>query len=196
VREIHSIVPGVTVHVTSALTGMGLENLTPYLQEGRTAVFLGSSGVGKSTIINSLYGNNILRTSEIRDSDETGKHITTSRQMIIMPGGGIVIDTPGLREIEPWTSTGKQSQSFTDIEEIARACRFNNCRHDQEPDCAVKQAVEGGRLDPDRYRNYLKMLRESEHLAAKQSRRVKIEESRWVKHMPRKFIRSLKDSRQ
>lgn len=170
VEEVKSSALGVPVCPMSAAENQGLDVLNEYLIAGRTAVFLGSSGVGKSTIINGLLGTDQLRVQEVREDDQRGRHTTTHRELIILPTGGIVIDTPGLREIQVWTDKEGLSRTFHDIEEFAESCRFRDCKHQGEPGCAVQQAIEDGTLDAKRFRNYLKLQKELEFLALRQEK--------------------------
>jgi ribosome biogenesis GTPase len=163
-EAIREVAFGVSVLVISAQENRGLEALEPYLSSTQTTVFLGSSGVGKSTIINRLLGEDRIKTHEVREYDSRGRHTTTFRQMLFLPGGGIVIDTPGLRELQLWDDGGL-SRTFADIEELVGQCRFTDCRHETEPGCAVREAIKDGRLSEDRYRRYLKLQKENRFLA-------------------------------
>lgn len=165
---------GVPICATSALQNEGLNDLRAHLGPGRTIALLGSSGVGKSTLINSLLGAEVLRTGPLREHDQRGRHTTTHREMILMPGSGILIDTPGLREIQIWGEEESVTRAFEDIEELGRQCRFRNCSHQSEPGCAIREAIEAGDLDPKRYRNYLRLLREAEILSVRRSQRARI----------------------
>jgi ribosome biogenesis GTPase len=157
VGEVESIAVGAPVVFTSAVTGQGLDELRAQLDGNRTAAVLGSSGVGKSTLINRLVGEERLETYETR-SDDVGRHITTRRELVLVPGGGMVIDTPGLREIIPWDADTESV--FDDIAALSQACRFRNCSHAAEPGCAVRGALASGELDIDRLRSYERMQRE------------------------------------
>jgi len=182
VAEIESIAIGVPVHPISAVAGTGLAVFSDYLTTGKTAAFLGSSGVGKSTIINSLLGAERLKVGEVREYDGRGRHTTSFRELILLPGGGIVIDTPGMREIQVWGDDEGLKQAFDDIQALALQCRFTDCNHHTEPGCAVKKAVLDGTLDPDRLRSYMKLKRELQYLAARQSFKASIiEKNRWKK---------------
>lgn len=170
--------PGAPVHAISAATGEGIEQLDRYLSGGRTAVFLGSSGVGKSTIINRLLGCDAIRTAEVSGYKDRGRHTTTSREMYLLQNGGIVIDTPGLCELQIWGGGEGISQTFGDIEELSYHCRFNDCRHMEEPGCAVRTAVEAGSISAERLRSYHKILREASFHQGRQNVRLRIEEAR------------------
>jgi ribosome biogenesis GTPase / thiamine phosphate phosphatase len=163
---------GVPVYAVSALNGMGLTVLRPYLSAGQTLAFLGSSGVGKSTIINSLLGEERLRVNAVRASDGRGQHTTTHRELILLPGGGIVIDTPGMRALGLWANQDSVERTFEDVDALALECRFKDCAHVTEPGCAVRAAIEEGRLDAARWQNYLKLKRELQHLDARQDRKA------------------------
>ena len=162
-HEVARIAPGVNVHAVSGRTGDGLEELMPYASGGHTVVLMGSSGVGKSTIINTLHHENIQVTREIRMGDERGRHATTYRRLFLMPRGGVLIDTPGLRELHLWDSGGLED-TFEEIARLATACRFRDCRHLAEPGCAVQAEIAAGCFDADRLANFHKMEREQEYL--------------------------------
>jgi ribosome biogenesis GTPase len=157
-----SLAPGVGVHVISGLTGEGLAALMPYFGPGNTSVLVGSSGVGKSTIINSLLRSEIQSTQEIL-SDSRGRHTTTSRRLFPLPAGGVLIDTPGIRELHLWDSGGLEN-AFEDISRLAAECRFSDCRHETEPGCAVREAIAKGNLDEKRVSNLRKLKRELDYL--------------------------------
>jgi len=165
--KVERTAPGAAVHAMSAAAGDGLEALSRYLDHGRTAAFIGSSGVGKSTIINALLGEGSQQTRPVRASDDRGRHTTTSRQMILLPRGGIVIDTPGMRELQLWESGAGLEQTFEDLEALSQRCKFGDCRHRGEPGCAVAQAIEDGALDPARLESYRKLEAELRFLETK-----------------------------
>jgi len=176
VSEVESTIIGVPVHSVSAITNDGLGILNDYLGKGRTVSFLGSSGVGKSTIINSLLGYDRQKTGEVRESDSRGRH-------------GILIDTPGMREIEIWGDEDGLSKAFDDIEELAARCRFNDCSHGNEPGCAVNEALESGKLDPKRFQNYLKLQKELRRLALRKIGK----EAHYQKLQGKKFASMVKE---
>lgn len=157
VADVESITLGVAVHLLSAMEGRGLETVRKYLARGETAAFVGSSGVGKSTIINALAGAQSLRVRPVREGDDRGRHTTTSRQMIFLPGGGIVIDTPGMRELQLWDSSEGVGQAFEDIVTLAQRCKFRDCSHRGEPGCEVEAAILNGLLERERLENYRKL---------------------------------------
>ncbi|MBZ5551689.1 MAG: ribosome small subunit-dependent GTPase A [Acidobacteriia bacterium] len=161
------VAPGAPVHAMSAATGEGLSSVRQYLGAGRTAAFIGSSGVGKSTIINALLGDPLQHVQSVRPSDDRGRHTTTSRQMLVLPDGGIVVDTPGMRELQLWESAVGISQAFEDLEALAQQCRFRDCQHRGEPGCAIPHALADGTLDRARLENYRKMQAELRFLDTK-----------------------------
>jgi len=168
--EAESIAMGFPVITASAQTGLGMDELQKLLHPGKTAVFLGSSGVGKSSIINTVFGRSIRRTQEVRNLGDKGKHTTTTRELLIHPDAGILIDTPGMRELQLW-SDGEDDDSsldaFGDIAALAEGCRFSDCTHTQEPGCRVLDALETGELDASRLASYRKLKRELLFLAEK-----------------------------
>jgi ribosome biogenesis GTPase len=178
VTEVITLAGSVPAHMVSPKTGQGLEHVAAYLTAGHTGALLGSSGVGKSTIINRLLGANVQKTLEVRASDSTGRHATVHRELIVLPGGGLVIDTPGMRELQLWDAGDAVRQTFDDIEALAGGCRFTNCRHREEPRCAVKAAVEDGRLEASRVESYHKLQAEIAYVERQQDERAQIDEKR------------------
>jgi ribosome biogenesis GTPase / thiamine phosphate phosphatase len=161
VAEVEAVALGVPVHVVSAVTGQGCDALRARIGAGMTAVLLGSSGVGKSTLVNRWLGAETMATNETREDDDEGRHTTTHRQLLVLPGGGVVIDTPGLRELQLWdVGSAALDATFADVEELAAECRFADCTHVHEPDCAVLAAVESGELPSERLHSWRKLQRE------------------------------------
>lgn len=156
------VAPGVSIHAVSARTGFGLETLAPYLQPGKTVVFLGSSGVGKSSLVNALAGKEVMTEGGIREDDSKGRHTTTHRQMLMLPGGVMIIDTPGMRELGMWEVSEGLGSAFADVEQFLGKCRFRDCRHDREPGCAIRAAIESGELDAARWESYQNLSNEAE----------------------------------
>lgn len=156
--------PGVPVLATSVRVGLGLDGLAEHLRPGKTAVLLGSSGAGKSTLLNALAGRDLQRVREVRTDDHRGRHTTTTRTLFRLPSGALVIDTPGLREIQLWSDAETVDSSFPDVEAFAAACRFRDCSHGTEPGCAVRKAVESGELAQERVDSWRKLRREAEYL--------------------------------
>lgn len=179
VQEVEAIAFGVPVVAISSVTGAGLDALRSQLGAGVTAALLGSSGVGKSTLVNTFAGEDLLATREIRD-DGRGRHTTTRRELIQLPDGSLVIDTPGMREIQLWVADEGLEEAFEDVTELFARCRFSDCSHDSEPGCAVKEAIADGRLSAERWESYLKLQRELAHLERRLDKRAAAEErKRW-----------------
>jgi len=182
ISEVRSIAEGVDIHPISSIENKGLEELKKYLEGNRTAAVVGSSGVGKSTLINVLTGTDNIPVNEIGDYKDKGKHTTTKRELILMPEGGIIIDTPGMREIQIWEGSDGLSDSFKDVEEYFTQCKFSDCKHDTEPGCAVKKAINSGELDADRFDNYLKLQKEIKWFEIRKDKKAKSDESKkWKK---------------
>lgn len=184
VAEVESVAPGVPVHVISCAQNNGLESLSPYLdKKGHTVALLGSSGVGKSTLTNLLTGKELQQVNEVREGDDRGRHTTTYRELILLPSGAMVIDTPGMRELQLWDAGEGLKDTFADIERLARECRFRDCRHEKEPHCAVQKALREEALDPSRFANYLKLQKELELLAGKDNLEVKLARKSFEKQL-------------
>ena len=167
-REVEAIAVGVDILTTSAMESDGYRQIMPYITQGRTVAFVGSSGVGKSTLINRLLGEERLATDGLRNDDK-GHHTTTHRELLFLPNGAMVIDTPGMRELGMWDAASGVEQTFGDIEELAARCRFRNCSHSGEPGCAVRAALESGHLDARRWLSYQKLKNENSYAADSES---------------------------
>ena len=193
VREVEAVAVGVDVIAVSALAEKGIEQLTPYLKKGLTVAFLGSSGVGKSTLVNLLMGRTVMEVRDVRENDQRGRHTTTHRELFTLPNGAMIIDTPGLRELQLWGSEENLNQAFSEIEKLAESCRFSDCSHDSEPGCAVKSAVEAGDIDEARYANYLKLKKELMYLERRQDEFGRREIRRQSKMMSKMIRRMYRD---
>lgn len=180
--EIKTVAGDVPVHIVSVVSKDGLDELTPYFRHGQTVALLGSSGVGKSTLINHLLGRDVQKVREIREHDGRGQHTTTYRELILLPQGGLVLDTPGMRELHLWDGSESLQQTFDDIETLVLNCRFSDCRHGDEPGCAIREALAAGTIEAARYESYEKLQKELQHIARKQDINAQItEKKRWKK---------------
>jgi ribosome biogenesis GTPase len=168
---------GAPIHVVSAKTGEGLSGLSGYLEKGKTIVLLGSSGVGKSSLVNALAGRDVMAVRAVREDDSKGRHTTTHRQLIVLDSGAMIIDTPGMRELGMWDASQGLCEGFADVEELIALCRFTDCKHHGEPGCAIEEAVESGRLSSGRWEGYLALKKELAFVKRKAGRQ-RAEESR------------------
>jgi ribosome biogenesis GTPase len=178
--EVEQVAFGVPVYAVSNATGEGLDDLRAQLAPGRTIALLGSSGIGKSTIVNRLAGEELLATQDVR-RDGRGRHTTSHRELVLLPGGGVVVDTPGMRELQLWSVDDGLEQTFGDVEALAAECRFGDCAHESEPGCAVRSALASGRLAPERWDSYSKLQRELRALHERMDVRARQERVRRVK---------------
>jgi len=185
VADVASIAQGLPVLAMSAQTGSGIVAMDAFLTAGRTVVLLGSSGVGKSTMVNRLLGHDSRATQPVRESDSRGRHTTTARELLRLPTGALIIDTPGLRELQLWDAADGVAESFADIEQLASECRFRDCRHNNEPGCAVLAAIASGVLDRARWENRRKLEREQEFLRRKMDPEARHESQQKLKVLMR-----------
>ena len=186
--QVEKIALGVPIHIISALNADTISELHPYFTTGVTVALLGSSGVGKSTLINLLLNTEQQKTIATRTGDSKGRHTTTQRQLFMLPNSGMVIDTPGMRELQLWMDEETLAASFSDIKELAQHCKFRDCQHDTEPGCAVQAAITTGKLELSRLIGYSKMRRELQHLATRQ------QENQWQsRKADRKFGKMCRD---
>jgi ribosome biogenesis GTPase len=164
------------------VNNQGLDELLSHIKKGTTGALLGSSGVGKSTIINHLLGKEIQKVQEVRQTDDRGRHTTARRELIMLPSGGLLMDTPGMRELQLWGGDEGMKDAFEDVAALAQQCRFRDCRHSVEPDCAVQQALEEGTLDHERFQSYQKLQKEIKYQHRKQDKTAELlEKERWKK---------------
>jgi ribosome biogenesis GTPase / thiamine phosphate phosphatase len=183
VGSVEAVAVGVDVHVVSSVTGAGVAGVRARIAPGRTAVLVGSSGVGKSTLVNAWLGHELMAVKETRADDDEGRHTTTHRELIELPGGGMVIDTPGIRELQLWDAgggvgAGALEEAFSDIDDLIAQCRFNDCEHRTEPDCAVRAALNDGSLSAERYASWQKLQRELRAIAMRSDARLRLEEKK------------------
>lgn len=181
--KVYETAPGVDVHVISCITGEGIDEVKKYFACGKTIALLGSSGVGKSTLVNTLAGEELLKTQEIREDDSRGRHTTTHRELVLLPGGGLILDTPGMRSLSLWESDTGMEVMFGDIEELVRLCRFSDCQHRREPGCAIRAALNSGKLEKKRWESWQKLQKELAHLEAKQDGKQRMLEKQFGKQI-------------
>ena len=180
---VYSTAPGVEVHTISCVTGEGIAEIRKYFVPGKTVAFLGSSGVGKSTLANTLVGEELLKTQEIREDDSRGRHTTTHRELLLLPEGGLILDTPGMRSLSLWEADTGIGVLFGDVEELTKLCRFHDCKHQNEPGCSVREALDDGKLEMKRWESWLKLQKELVHLEAKKEGKLRLQEKQWGKQI-------------
>jgi len=182
IAEVDEIAFGVPVYTVNSTNGEGIEEVKNLVSEGKTVSLLGSSGVGKSTLLNALIGESKQITQDVREGDDRGKHTTTHRELFFLPTGGMVIDTPGMRELQLWGGEDHISSTFSDVDELAKSCKFSDCTHEKEPGCAVNEAISNGLLDAQRLTSYRKLMRELAYAERKQDASLaRIEKDKWKK---------------
>lgn len=191
ISTVYTTVPGVDVYAVSCLTGEGIPEILKYLVPGKTIALLGSSGVGKSTLLNYLAGRELLKTGEIREYDDKGKHTTTHRELFLLPEGALILDTPGMRSLTLWEADAGMEAMFGDIEELAAQCRFVDCEHENEPGCAIRAAVNNGTLERRRFESWSKLQKEMVNFEHRKKMKQKIKEKQW-----KKLLTNNRDNRQ
>lgn len=182
VHEVEASALEVPIHAISCVTGEGLGELSRYVKSGQTVALLGSSGAGKSTLVNQLFGLDVQKTNEVRETDSRGRHTTTSRELFLLPQGGILIDTPGMRELQLYGTGEGLYDAFEDIYGYASRCRFSDCHHETEPGCAIQSALKEGLLAEERYESFKKLQREANYISRKENLHEQLEEKKkWKK---------------
>lgn len=189
ISEVKKSHPDVSIFTTSTIDSFGIETLSEFIVEAETIAFVGSSGVGKSSLINALLGEEKIKTASVRESDSRGRHTTTKRELFLLKNGGILIDTPGMREFGLWNSENGLSQTFSEFDELSLKCRYTDCTHTHETGCAVIAAVEDGTLPREKYDNYLKLRKELRYLETKQNKFAELEEKKKWKNIQKEVNR-------
>lgn len=195
VRELQSL--SIPIIVTSAVQNSGIDEIANSIEAGKTAVFLGSSGVGKSTITNQLLGEERQATQAIRETDSKGRHTTTHRELFILPNGGMIVDTPGIRELQLWGAEDDLDKAFDDVESIAKNCQFANCTHNTEPNCAILAALKSGTLEAQRFEAYVKFRKELRYLGTKVDKNTALQRKHHFKKSQKHYnqVKKAKKSR-
>ena len=181
INEAFQVAVGANIHAVSAVSRQGLDEIRSYFKVGKTVALMGSSGVGKSTLVNVMAGKEILKTQEVLRDDDRGRHTTTHRELVLLPDGGLVMDTPGMRTMGMWQAEAGMDSIFGDIEELAEQCRFRDCVHEKEPGCAVKAALEDGTLESERWESYKKLKKEMAHLDRKKEQKLRMHDRQFTK---------------
>ncbi|MFA6308892.1 MAG: ribosome small subunit-dependent GTPase A [Clostridia bacterium] len=194
VSTVNVTCPGVEVHTISCVTGEGIEKIRKYFVPGKTVALLGSSGVGKSTLVNTLAGKELLKTQEIREDDSRGRHTTSHRELLLLPRGGLILDTPGMRSLSLWEADSGIEVMFGDVEKLTELCRFHDCKHQNEPGCAIREALDTGKLEIKRWESWLKLQKELVHLEVKKEGKLRLQEKQWGKQIA-KFQKELNKGR-
>ncbi len=192
IEEVQALSKVVQIHAMSALNDDPLEVLKDYFQIGKTVALVGSSGMGKSTILNRVLRQEIMDTGDVNDFTGKGRHTTTARELVLLPEGGLLVDNPGMREIQMWTDEKTLREGFADIEALSQACKYHDCKHQSDKGCAIREAVQSGELDDERYEGYLKLEEEVQELKRRRKKRKMITE-RWGKRTNRVKARNLDD---
>ncbi len=195
IASVEEVALDTDIHALSAKQGDGFNAVEEYLEAGRTIAFVGSSGVGKSTMVNRLVGAERMAVGEVRGDDDRGRHTTPHRELIVLPGRGVVIDTPGIRELQMWADEDALRGAFPDIEELGQSCKFRDCAHESEPGCAVRGAAKSGAVSEKRLRSYMKLKREVALLAARKSEASKRDERLRGKKLSKMYKAVSKQSR-
>ncbi|GAB6108040.1 ribosome small subunit-dependent GTPase A [Fusibacter bizertensis] len=190
IMEVEATAPGVNIFTISNLTGEGIDALKTFVTKGKTVALLGSSGVGKSTLVNKLAGRELLKTQSIREEDSKGRHTTTHRELVLLPEGGMILDTPGMRTLSLWEAEEGMEKLYGDIESLIQACRFSDCKHQNEPGCAVRAALRSGKLEEHKWLSWKKLQKEMRFLNAKKNSKLRAAEKQSYKRESKNSVLS------